>query len=108
MWYNGELAAYLPSYYGQANPDFSNFEVWGHFSQVVWKSTTSIGCATQFCKSGTLFPTVAGWFTVCNYGPAGTYPRYSKAEFKLTIAGNMGGGYGTNVLPPLGHTTVTV
>jgi hypothetical protein len=27
----------------------------GHFTQVVWKATTKIGCAAVTCKDGTLF-----------------------------------------------------
>lgn len=90
MWYNGEVNAFLPSYYGQSTPDMSNFEVWGHFSQMVWKSTERVGCASQFCESGLL--ALPGWFTVCNYGPPG----------------NDGGDYGKNVLPPLGDPTINV
>jgi len=91
MWYNGEVNLFLPSYYGEANPDFSNFESWGHYSQMVWKSTTGVGCAVQFCAAGTIYPSMGSWFSVCNYNPPG----------------NMGGAYGTNVLKPLGQDTVT-
>lgn len=73
MWYNGEIGSFLPSYYGQANPDFSNFDAWGHFSQIVWKSTEEIGCASQYCGAGTIFDGFGSWFTVCNYGPEGMY-----------------------------------
>jgi len=90
MWYNGEIELFLPSYYGEANPDFSNFESWGHYSQMVWKSTTGVGCAVQYCAAGTIF-SMESWFSVCNYNPPG----------------NMGGAYGTNVLEPLGQDTVT-
>jgi hypothetical protein len=70
MWYSGEVNLFLPSYYGKATPDMSNFSGWGHFSQVVWKGTQQVGCASQFCKAGTL-SSLAGWYTVCNYFPAG-------------------------------------
>jgi hypothetical protein len=70
--YNDEIG-FFPLPYGQAQPDMSNFESWGHFSQIVWQSTTSVGCATVNCPNG-LANTGAGvspWFTVCNYSPPG-------------------------------------
>lgn len=73
MWYNGEINSFLPSYYGEENPDFSNFDAWGHFSQMVWKSTEEIGCASQYCDAGTIFSGFGSWFTVCNYGPEGMF-----------------------------------
>lgn len=71
MWYNGEIDLYDPSWYGLANPDFTNFEGWGHYSQVAWKATTQVGCASQYCDAGSLFPSMGGWYTVCNYDPPG-------------------------------------
>ncbi|KJR86124.1 SCP-like extracellular protein [Sporothrix schenckii 1099-18] len=91
MWYNGEVSQFPADGYGESNPDMSNFEAWGHFSQVVWVDTTEIGCASQYCPAGTIYSGMDSWFTVCDY----------RAE------GNMGGGYGTNVLPSLGEATVT-
>lgn len=89
LFYNGEEPLYTG--YGQPDPDMSQFEAWGHFSQIVWKATTTVGCATQYCPGG-LGNTGGGvspYFTVCNYkGP-----------------GNYAGEYGDNVLPPLGHPT---
>ncbi|KAF2645843.1 PR-1-like protein [Massarina eburnea CBS 473.64] len=42
----------------------------GHFTQLVWKSTTSVGCGRTECngKSGKKAP---GWFVVCEYYPHG-------------------------------------
>ncbi|KAK5056600.1 hypothetical protein LTR84_012132 [Exophiala bonariae] len=91
LMYNDEINFY-PGYGGE--PDMSNFHAWGHFSQIVWKSTTGVGCATQYCPNG-LANTGGGvspYFTVCNYGPPG----------------NFGGQYGANVLAPLGHPTVSI
>lgn len=69
-WYNGELADFPTSDYGSSTPDMSNFEKWGHFSQLVWKETQKVGCATVFCQPGTL-SSMGSWYTVCNYWPAG-------------------------------------
>lgn len=93
MWYNGEVILFDPSWYGQANPPNmdATFEKWGHFSQLVWKESTSVGCHAQFCAKGTMYDDMDAWYMVCNYHPRG----------------NMGGGYGTNVLKPLNKATVT-
>lgn len=90
MWYNGEFDEYLPSYYGQDTPDMSNFEAWGHLTQLVWKDSTRLGCAVQFCPMGTMSSDMDAWYMVCNYSPPG----------------NVGGAYATNVLAPLGEATV--
>ncbi len=90
MWYNGEVWQFPASDYGKSNPDMSNFESWGHFSQVVWVGSTEIGCAAQYCAPGTIYDSMGSWFSVCDY----------RSE------GNMGGEYGKNVLPPLGQDTV--
>lgn len=68
--YNGEINFY-PGYGGE--PDMSNFERWGHYSQIVWKSTTSVGCATLLCSDGltNTGASVRPYFTVCNYSPPG-------------------------------------
>ncbi|PGG95316.1 hypothetical protein GX51_08253 [Blastomyces parvus] len=79
MMYNDE-AGLFAGMYGRANPDMSNFSKWGHFTQIVWKGTKTVGCATVKCGNH------LRWNTVCNYGPPG----------------NFGGRYGDNVLKPSG------
>lgn len=68
--YNDEMMFY-PGY--TTEPDMSNFEKWGHFSQIVWKATTSVGCYTQHCTDGlaNVGSNVSPYFTVCNYASAG-------------------------------------
>ncbi|CAN0920981.1 Pathogenesis-related protein 1 [Linum grandiflorum] len=39
----------------------------GHYTQVVWESTTSIGCAKAACSGG------QGTFVICSYSPPGNY-----------------------------------
>jgi uncharacterized protein YkwD len=58
-WY-GEI-----QYYDYNNPVFN--KTTGHFTQVVWKSTTHVGCAKAIC------PHAGGqWdYWVCRYSPSG-------------------------------------
>ena len=61
--------------YNYSKPDFS--PTTGHFTQVVWKSTTRLGCAIAQCPGNFIF-------VVCKYFPAG----------------NVLGRFTENVLPP--------
>lgn len=90
LFYNGEVNKFTQ--YGEANPDMSTFESWGHFSQIVWKDSTKVGCATWKCSSGlTNFDSPSNpYFTVCNYSPPG----------------NFGGEYGANIGASLNQATV--
>lgn len=74
MFYNGEVN-YYTNLYGEDSPDMSNFEKWGHFSQIVWQETTKVGCATQYCSGGlaNTGANVPPHFTVCNYNPPGNF-----------------------------------
>ena len=72
--YNSEMMNY-PGPYGNDNPDMDNFESWGHFSQIVWIGTASVGCATYNCALAGGLLNVASdvlpYLTVCNYYPPG-------------------------------------
>jgi hypothetical protein len=77
LFYNNEVGNFA-GLYGQATPsninDESAFDGWGHFSQIVWKGSTKVGCATYDCSAQGLANTggnVPPYFTVCNYSPAG-------------------------------------
>jgi len=61
-------------------------------SQIVWKDTTAVGCATYYCGGGlTNFAGTSNpYFTVCNYSPPGNYA----------------GEYGSNIGASLGKTAV--
>ncbi|SEM42257.1 CAP family protein [Nonomuraea pusilla] len=71
-WY-GEI-----SVYDHDAPDtIENARKAGHFSQVVWKSSTQLGC-------GRATVTDSGWlktYIVCNYSPAGNRP----GEFRSNV-----------------------
>lgn len=58
--------------------------VCGHYTQVVWDDTDVIGCAHYLCDvvEGIDPPLKDGQYVVCNYGPAGNYPRkpFSKGD----------------------------
>ncbi|KAH0542612.1 hypothetical protein FGG08_003020 [Glutinoglossum americanum] len=90
-WYNSEVNLFPQ--YGVGTPDMGNFEAWGHFTQVVWKDSNLIGCATQHCPNG-VSNTMGGvgpYFTVCNYRNTGNVLEF----------------FDQNVFPPLGQATVT-
>lgn len=68
--YNSEVNNYI--YFGE-EPDLSKLSLWGHFTQIVWKSSLTVGCYTNDC-SATGLQNAAGippYFTVCNYAPPG-------------------------------------
>lgn len=69
--YNSELM-YFWNLFGQSQTD-NKFEDWGHFTQMVWKSTTSVGCATFLCQSLANGASGPEPYTVCNYKPGGMY-----------------------------------
>lgn len=94
--YNGEIPFYPGYNYvnGTADPDMTNFNKWGHFSQIVWNSTTKVGCFTQYCPGGLAQTNsnVRPYFTVCNYSPPGNY----RNRFAM------------NVFAPRGDATVVI
>ena len=51
-------------YYSYSRPGFSYKT--GHFTQVIWKGSTEIGCGKAKSYSG-------GTYVVCNYNPPGNY-----------------------------------
>jgi hypothetical protein len=44
----------------------------GHYTQIVWRGTTRLGCAVRVCTTGSPFTGAPTWtLVVCNYAPAG-------------------------------------
>ncbi|KAK8058031.1 CAP domain-containing protein [Apiospora phragmitis] len=44
----------------------------GHFTQLVWKDTTSVGCGARMCGGdGSDSSDARGWYLVCEYWPRG-------------------------------------
>ncbi|CDY25897.1 BnaC09g32690D [Brassica napus] len=42
-------------------------EMCGHYTQIVWRETKRLECASVVCENG------AGAFITCNYDPPGSY-----------------------------------
>ncbi|KAL3692371.1 hypothetical protein R1sor_006022 [Riccia sorocarpa] len=53
-------------YYNYTTNSCKPGKMCGHYTQIVWKTTTKVGCASAKCPAG-------GTFTVCSYNPPGNY-----------------------------------
>uniref|UniRef100_A0A0E0JJ30 SCP domain-containing protein n=1 Tax=Oryza punctata TaxID=4537 RepID=A0A0E0JJ30_ORYPU len=53
--------------YDYASNSCAQGKVCGHYTQVVWRASTSIGCARVVCSNG------LGVIITCNYKPAGNF-----------------------------------
>ncbi|EDO14674.1 hypothetical protein Kpol_282p1, partial [Vanderwaltozyma polyspora DSM 70294] len=58
-WYD-EIANY-----DYSNPGFS--VATGHFTQLIWKDTTQVGCGIKYCGD------YYGDYIICSYNPPGNY-----------------------------------
>jgi len=86
QWYYGEEAN-MP--YGVDSPNISGPEFL-HFSALLWKASTTVGCATVTCGAGTIF-SMASLYTVCNYASEG----------------NIIGEFASQVTKPIGNPAIT-
>lgn len=55
------------------NYDYSSSSSFDHFTQIIWKDTTKLGCAYKDCSS-------TGKYIVCSYDPAGNVIGEGKAN----------------------------
>ena len=55
----------------------SNFQIFGHYTQIVWKNSTDLGCGATYCPA--LFG--GGTLVVCRYGPAGNFIGQTPYDF---------------------------
>lgn len=79
--YNEESTKPVDDWYGEIseyNYDDPGFTIGSfHFTQVIWKSTTKVGCGASIRKDGVTYK------VVCNYYPAGNL--LSKASYEENV-----------------------
>jgi hypothetical protein len=60
------------AYYDHANNSCALGEECGHYTQIVWSTTTSVGCAHVSCTTNSPFMGGSDWdFSVCDFSPPG-------------------------------------
>lgn len=81
-------------------------EATGHFTQLVWKDTTSVGCAAVDCHdvSGS---NIDGVFLVCEYWPAGNIVGDNDQYFEDNVGKQVNQGSGFNVASATNPATTT-
>lgn len=81
-------------------------EATGHFTQLVWKDTTSVGCAAVDCKdvSGT---DIQGVYLVCEYWPAGNIVGDNDHYFQENVGQQVNQGAGFNMASATNPATTT-
>lgn len=81
-WYNREAPFFTE--YGSATPSDlqSKGDTYGHFTQLVWKESSRLGCASYLCAPGTIKKDYQAWNTVCNYDPPGMKSYFCRGDLK--------------------------
>jgi hypothetical protein len=60
-------------YYDHASNSCASGQVCGHYTQIVWSTTTGVGCAQTSCTTGSPFGGGQWEMTVCDFSPPGNY-----------------------------------
>ena len=68
--------------YDFGKPGFS--EKTGHFTQLVWRNTTTVGCGRRLCMG------TSGWFLACEYWPRGNVIGQFDTQVDAPVKGNAG------------------
>lgn len=74
--YNSVLSSMEAWYNEVADYDFVAAEfvqAASHFTQMVWKDTTSVGCGFAQCSPDSTSPYASGYYLVCEYNPRGNF-----------------------------------
>ena len=60
-------------YYDHASNTCASGQECGHYTQVVWSTTTAAGCAQTICTTGSPFGSGQWQISVCDFSPPGNY-----------------------------------
>jgi pathogenesis-related protein 1 len=62
------------AFYTYASNSCASGKECGHYTQVVWRNSTRLGCGVASCTTGSPFTGFPRWeLWVCNYGPPGNF-----------------------------------
>ena len=75
--------------YNFKHPGFT--EETGHFSQLVWKTSVTVGCGRRLCGGKAQGEKSTGWFLACEYWPRGNIIGQFAEEVQGKVAQAIGG-----------------
>jgi pathogenesis-related protein 1 len=61
------------AYYNYGSNSCAGGQTCGHYTQIVWRNTTQLGCAMAKCTQNSPFGSGQWWFWVCDYSPPGNF-----------------------------------